>query len=717
MSPALEHLPGCRLHRLEVLNWGTFDQKVWTLEIDGRNALLTGDIGSGKSTLVDAVTTLLLPAHRISYNKAAGADSRERDLRSYVLGHYKSERNETTGASRSVGLRDSRHYSVILGVFANIGYGVTVTLAQVFRALDVNQGQPERFFVVADTDLSIAKNFSDFGTDLSGLRRKLREDGARTYTSFPDYGRDFRRQLGIESEQAMDLFHRTVSMKAVDNLNDFVRAHMLEPFESRERVDSLIEHFDNLTKAHDAVVRARTQLDLLAPLVADLDIYDEAAASLAALERQQQALPFFFADRARDFLTAELDRLSAATAALDEQIASAEGTSEQLREKDAELGIQIAGCGGDRLASIDLAITELELERPKRREKFDRFNGLLASAGLDDVSVAEQFLATRHQIAAREDVLQAKNTDLENSLIEQRHDRRTIDNDAHAINEELKSLRSRQSNLPRRSLEVRAQMCADLGIDAAELPFAGELLQVREGARAWEGAAERVLHNFALSLLVPNAHYDNVAAWIDGNHLNARVVYFRVPARPAASPPPERRATQPLRRDRSSPLGLRTSSTSERTTPASAPSRSSAPPTRPSPGTDRSRTRTATRRTTAPASMIGSTTSWGGRTSRRSPPSSTRPPNFTNGRPAWRRPSRNSKRSGSPSSDSSRSSPRCASTRSGMTSTGTRASTASKTSERKSAASGPPPTNSRRSPRSANGCAPRSPNSASASAP
>ncbi|MCB1568761.1 MAG: hypothetical protein KDI69_08125, partial [Xanthomonadales bacterium] len=80
---------GFRLQRLEVLNWGTFDRHVWRYELDGRNGLLTGDIGSGKSTLVDAVTTLLVPAQRIAYNKAAGAEARERSLRSYVLGHYK----------------------------------------------------------------------------------------------------------------------------------------------------------------------------------------------------------------------------------------------------------------------------------------------------------------------------------------------------------------------------------------------------------------------------------------------------------------------------------------------------------------------------------------------------------------------------------------------------------------------------------------------------
>ena len=220
-----ERLPGCRLQRLEVYNWGTFDQKVWSFELGGRNALLTGDIGSGKSTLVDAITTLLLPANKISYNKAAGAETRERDLRSYVQGHYKSERNETTGASRPVGLRDTRQCSVILGVFANTDYDTTVTR-------DLAQGQPERFFVVADADLSITAEFADFGAELATLKRRLREGGARTYDSFPEYGRDFRRHLGIESEQAMELFHQTVSMKAVDNLNEFVRSHMLEPFDA-----------------------------------------------------------------------------------------------------------------------------------------------------------------------------------------------------------------------------------------------------------------------------------------------------------------------------------------------------------------------------------------------------------------------------------------------------------------------------------------------------
>ena len=156
-----DQLAGFRLQRLEVLNWGTFDQRVWTVQLGGRNALLTGDIGSGKSTLVDAVTTLLVPAHRVAYNKAAGAEARERTLRSYVLGHYKSERQEISRSARPVALRDHNSYTVLLGVFHNAGYSQTITLAQVFWLKDT-QGQPARFFRCGGTGVIDRRRFCAF---------------------------------------------------------------------------------------------------------------------------------------------------------------------------------------------------------------------------------------------------------------------------------------------------------------------------------------------------------------------------------------------------------------------------------------------------------------------------------------------------------------------------------------------------------------------------
>jgi uncharacterized protein YPO0396 len=52
-----------------------------------------------------------------------------------VLGHYKSERNETTGVARPVSLRDHNSYSVILGVFHNAGYDQTVFKLEILYGL------------------------------------------------------------------------------------------------------------------------------------------------------------------------------------------------------------------------------------------------------------------------------------------------------------------------------------------------------------------------------------------------------------------------------------------------------------------------------------------------------------------------------------------------------------------------------------------------------
>jgi uncharacterized protein YPO0396 len=544
-----DRLPGCRMQRLEVFNWGTFHHRAWTFEIGGRNALLTGDIGSGKSTLVDAVTTLLLPSNRISYNKAAGADTRERDLRSYVEGHFKSERNETTGASRSVGLRDTRHYSVILGVFANADYGTTVTLAQVFRAREPGQGQPERFFVVADTILSITDHFADVGPDLAALRRRLRDQGAMISDGFPEYGREFRRRLGIESEQAMELFHQTVSMKAVDNLNDFVRSHMLEPFEAQRQIDKLIGHFDDLTGAHDAVLRARAQLDLLGPLISKIDDYDQVVEELAGIEELLHVLPIHFAHRTRQLLLAEDHRITERLASLDTEIAAVDASLRALRATEGQLGLEIAGAGGDRLVEIEGRIRNCEDELPARRKRFDRFNGILDGSGMGQVRSADEFESVLERVTVRLAELDVELSGAQNELSEHQVEKRRLDEAADIVNKELRSLESRRSNVPAATLVLRDRLCDELAIAEDDLPFAGELIQVRANAQDWEGAAERVLHGFALSLLVPDRHYGEVASWIDGHHLGARLVYFRVPGAVAVADRPVRSTASPLLAD------------------------------------------------------------------------------------------------------------------------------------------------------------------------
>jgi uncharacterized protein YPO0396 len=531
---------GYRLHRLEVFNWGTFDKRVWRFTPGGTTALLTGDIGSGKSTLVDALTTLLLPAHRVAYNKAAGAEARERTLRSYVEGHYKSERIESTGTSRPVGLRDHQHYSVVLGLFANDGFDETVTLAQVFHQKD-RAGQPNRFFVTSSKQLSIDTDFTDFGADLTDLRRRLRAGGAEIHNVFPEYARCLRRLLGIKSEQAMDLFHQTVSMKSVGNLNEFVRNHMLEPVDATDKVREIVAHFEDLTRAHDAVKRAREQLEALHPLVATSNRYDDALSRRGELESQRDAVRLFIAELRIRLLTEQIAANEAVRASRAREAAEAETALGNVVHERELLITERAAAGGDRVSLLEQQAAAARAQTAERQQRRSDFDGLVRSAGLAAVANASAFGSLGAAVTTRrgefDEQLRALDSQLEASVAVRSEANRAGDE----TRAELASLATRKNNLPAAQLDVRSQLCAELGIAEADLPFAGELLDVGGEFADWRGAAERVLRSFALSLLVPQRHYDRVSRWVnehrlsyrrsDGRTAGSRLVYERVSAR------------------------------------------------------------------------------------------------------------------------------------------------------------------------------------------
>lgn len=529
-------LSGFRLARLEVFNWGTFDGQVWALQLDGKNGLLTGDIGSGKSTLVDAITTLLVPANRVAYNKAAGADSKERTLRSYVLGHYKSERNEVTGAAKPVSLRDYNSYSVILGVFHNAGYDQTVTLAQVFWMKEA-QGQPARFFLGAERALSIVSDFSNFGSDIAQLRKKLRGLGAELHDNFPPYAAWFRRRFGIENDQALELFHQTVSMKSVGNLTDFVRSHMLEPFEVGPRLQALIGHFDDLNRAHQAVLKTQQQVELLTPLIDDCGRHKTLAAEVDSLRRCRDSLRPHFAGLKLGLIDKRLGSLAQEWERVDIQVQKLDAVQETQGQQIDELKQAVNDNGGDRLERLAVEIRKKEQLRDTRKAKASRYGELVAVLGEPPATDGTAFVVQRGKYQNWRDEARNRDADLQNALTEhgvtlrqgkQEHDQQTL---------EIDSLKRRRSNIDDQQIKIRAEMCVALGLNKEEMPFAGELIQVREDERDWEGAAERLLRGFGLALLVPDAHYKAVAEWVDGAHLRGRLVYFHVRSRKSAELP------------------------------------------------------------------------------------------------------------------------------------------------------------------------------------
>lgn len=525
---------GFRLEGLEVLNWGTFHKKIWTARPYGSNSLLTGDIGSGKSTLVDGLTTLLVPSQKITYNKAAGAETRERNLTSYVRGYFKSAKDDDTLSAKAVALRDHNSYSVLLARFRNEGFDQTVTLAQVFWSRD-NANTPERFYLVACKPLTIARHFSGFGSDISDLKKQLkREDHLKLFDSFTQYQAEFRRQMGIDNDQALNLLYQTVSMKSVGNLTEFVRSHMLESTDVEERVEELRRQFDNLNRAHEAVLKARQQIERLSPLIKDCGRYSELETAINSLRQCREALHGFFAEKKIRLLDNRIVRREREQKKLIARLEEARQTLTSLRSELRDIERAIDQNGGQRLSGLKTEIERLGRERARLSDACDKYLNLCRELDMPEPGDDDGFYSNQQGARESQQKLEQQQADLQNGQVEQAVILKQLRDEHLELEQEIASLKGRKSNIPSRNLAIREALCESLSLSEETLPFAGELLQIREEEKQWEGAAERVLHNFALSLLVPDEHYKAVADYVNQTHLKGRLVYYRVrePSRP-----------------------------------------------------------------------------------------------------------------------------------------------------------------------------------------
>ncbi len=267
---------------------------------------------------------------------------------------------------------------------------------------------------------------------------------------------------------------------------------------------------------------------MLTPLVADCDRHAALVDSAAELRLCREALKPWFASRKRALLDLRLETLHTN---LDSETAKVERlqarkTEQQAKERD--LRLTIAQSGGDRIAQIEANIKRQQVEQDKRLKNAKRYDELRRSLGLLQVASREELQTQQQGCAQRRAADAQREVALQNELTERGVELAQGRTEHKTLDDEVKSLRARRSNIDAQYVALRAALCQALGLRADSMPFAGELLQVHDDARDWEGATERVLHNFALSLLVPDAHYAKVAQWVDDTHLKGRLVYYRV---------------------------------------------------------------------------------------------------------------------------------------------------------------------------------------------
>jgi len=527
-----------RLARVQVVNWGTLHGH-HDIPVARKGFLITGASGSGKSTLIDAISTVLMPAGNVRFNAAAqeSAAGSGRNFVSYIRGAWRREASADTDSLTASYLRPGATWSAVALTYRTGDTTAPVTLVKLMhlrRGANTNNDVSHLHLILdIDVDLTEFEPFVARGIDTRAIRKQWPD--AVVNPTYAPFARAFRSRLGISSEAAQRLLHRTLSAKGLNSLDQLLRDYMLDEPGTFAMAERATTQFRDLREAHRVVVDARRQVQTLDPLVDLAATRNGGLRAQRELQDESDHLDAVHAALTVDLLEDKLEEAKAQTGLL---LAAADKTAaeaDRAAERTLDLRVRVESAGDGRLATLRTQRAAAETDIARITKQRSRFEASLRPWEAQVPSTAEEFAHLQAQIEtelreldAQADTRRRELYEVASTLAEHRKRLRELVADREV-------LARRRSNLDPGLLRARELVCSAAGLGEDALHFAGELLEVRREDAAWTGPIERVLGGFGRTLLVPDEFYPRVAAAVDAHHLGARLVYRRV--RAPATPP------------------------------------------------------------------------------------------------------------------------------------------------------------------------------------
>lgn len=524
---------GYRLQYMEIFNWGTFDKEIYRISPQGNNSLLTGANASGKSTLVDALLTLLVPMKRNRfYNQSSGVEKKgARTEESYVLGCHGTQQEEGATASTTMKLRNKDTRSVLLASFRN-AEGKNITLFQIryFSGQEL-----KAVYGISRMALKIKEDFAEFdarGEWRKRLDRKYNPKAGKRIIDFfngpSEYAAQICERFHMRSGNALTLFNQIVGVKVLDDLDFFIRTHMLDEKPAEEKYNALYSNFQNLMGAKNNIDKAKEQIKMLEPIDEVARKLQHTEQEIKELEHNKETAAYWFA--ARTVMLAEEQKNSnqAERRKKKDKLDSLNTQIKDLQQQIIKLKVAIENDEvSKRIADLTQRIEALSKEREKRNDRAKDYNALAKTLNLSLDPSKEDFDKNR---ATAETENREKLLELNRLTEEHRKQKNTEEEICRQIQEDInriQELEKNKNNISGRVSEIRNEILQAVGAASTEIPFIGELIRLKEGEREWEASVERILHNFALRLIVPEKYYRAVNRYVNANNLNGRIVYHR----------------------------------------------------------------------------------------------------------------------------------------------------------------------------------------------
>jgi uncharacterized protein YPO0396 len=522
---------GFRLQYMEVYNWGTFNEKVFRINPKGNNSLLTGANASGKSTYIDALLTLIVPAKKDRfYNQSSGVEKKgDRTEETYVLGHYGNIQEEGKTSTSTQKLRDTTTYSVILASFSNADQK-QITL---FQVRWFSNNELRRQFGISHVPLEVESDFGEFdskGNWKKLLDKKYNSNVTKKKIEFIDgptaYAERMADLFGMRSTKALTLFNQVVGVKVLEDLDDFIRINMLEEQDGEAEFIQLKESFVTLMDAKTNIEKAKEQIKQLKPINEIAIELINIKADLFRLEKSRETAVYWFAQKGVELGEKELEKSKGELERLNDELIELRNKEEKLKQEERTISISIEKDEvGSKIKDLEKDIRNLQTLKDNRSRKLEEYNKIAQNIKFSTNPSEETFNTNRESAKQLKQSTQ-NNIDVENENLRAfKNEEDKLKQDTEDLVKTIKTLQENKNNIAGREAEIRDEIISHIGASREEIPFIGELIKVKDDEMKWESSIEKVLHNFALRLIVPSKYYSSVNQYVNSNNLKGRIRY------------------------------------------------------------------------------------------------------------------------------------------------------------------------------------------------
>lgn len=537
-----------KLESLQVINWGGFEGH-HTLPLHPDATMLSGGSGTGKSTLLDAYTALMMPSS-VAFNgasndagtgRARNEAGGQRTLLTYLRGKQ-GVNDETGGASSDNLLRGKGRatWGAVAGTFVDTtGHAFTaLRLYFVPAAATHSNDISQRMATISGdeahlqlTDLSAAMATHVAENPLASAISATWPT-AKVTKEYSEFSNTLYRKLAIGTNgdglNALDLLARIQASRSVNSVNGLYRQLVLDTPSTFKDADMALQHFDTIAGDLGRMEEAERKHSTLRGIPEVHDRMTAARARIRDLDYFGLTQPGFTKLTAWS-LRLECDLIDAATDHAHDQHRTAAAAAQAAVEETDALWQELEAAredfrnsGGNELSGLNDRVSTLAGQLAQVRDRREELAAFAAQVSAAFNSRGD-FDSIQQAARAFAEGTQGWNVKYQEERFQERTRLGELGERKKKLEEELRQLVASGTRIRGQLVSLREAVARRIGMPVSDLPYLAELIDLRPGENRWRTAIETVLGGDARRIVIPAQRRKEFARALNDLNIGGRV--------------------------------------------------------------------------------------------------------------------------------------------------------------------------------------------------